>query len=427
MARTAARLAAVVVVASATAWYLTRLVVYSPWHRFFDFRVYRGGVQWWLEGRPLYEFVLPHTSKGFTYPPFAVLVLLPTALGSLTTAEVLFTVVSAAVVIGVTWSLLAPVAQRHGWSRWFVVALAVPLVLAMEPIREALGWGQIGPFLLALVLADVAALRAGRRWAGVGIGLATAIKVTPGLLLVYLLLTGRWRPAAVAVCTFLGATLLGFALRPHDSVEYWTSALWDTGRVGAADRTANQSIMGLLARAADPGSPDRLVWAALATLAVVLGLWRAVRAARAGDELVGVTVTGLVAVLISPISWVHHLYWVVPAVVVLIDVAAGTRLHRTAPAWLQERPRTVATAAATGAVVVTAVFVSSLIWYFQGATEHHEALPLVLGNNAYVLLAVLLVAALPIRAQDAIAPGVTAARAAERTTAPPRPGGSSPR
>src|SRR3954467_336040 len=282
VARTVGETAAVGVVAGAGGLYLSGAAVLSPWHRFFDLRVYRGAARWWLEGRPLYEFVLPHTSKGFTYPPFAVLVLLPTALGSLTTAEVLFTVVSAVVVIGVTWSLLAPVAQRHGWSRWFVVALAVPLVLAMEPIREALGWGQIGPFLLALVLADVAALRAGRRWAGVGIGLATAIKVTPGLLLVYLLLTGRWRPAAVAVCTFLGATLLGLALRPHDSVEYWTSALWDTARVGAADRTAHQSLMGLLPRLPDPARRRRLVWALLAAAVLVLGLWRGVRAARAG-------------------------------------------------------------------------------------------------------------------------------------------------
>src|SRR4051812_35402344 len=115
MGRLAARLAAVGAVAGAVGLYLSGPVVLSPWHRFFDLRVYRGAVRWWLQGRPLYDFVLPHTSKGFTYPPFAVLVLLPVAVGSQTTAEVLLTLVSTALVVLTTWMLLAPVAARHGW------------------------------------------------------------------------------------------------------------------------------------------------------------------------------------------------------------------------------------------------------------------------------------------------------------------------
>src|SRR4051812_42793299 len=283
VARTVGETAAVGVVAGAVGLYLSGPVVLSPWHRFFDLRVYRGAARWWWQGRPLYEFVLPHTSKGFTYPPFAVLVLLPTALGTVTKAEVLFTAASAALVGVITWNVLGPVALRHGWSRWFVVALAVPLVVAMEPVRETLGWGQIEVILLALVLADVSALHAGRRWAGIGIGLATAIKLTPGLFVVLLLLSGRRRAAAVAGGTFVAATALAFALRPRDSVGFWTRALWETGRVGAADRTADQSLMGLLARLADPGRPDRLVWLLLAGAVAALGLWRGSRAARAGD------------------------------------------------------------------------------------------------------------------------------------------------
>jgi alpha-1,2-mannosyltransferase len=420
MARTAARLAAVGAVTVTTGVYLSRLVVYSPSHRFFDLRVYRGAVRWWLDGRPLYEFVLPHTSKGFTYPPFAVLVLLPTAVGSETAAEVLLTLASTALVVLTTWMLLAPVATRHGWSRWFVVALAVPPVIAMEPIRETLGWGQIGLVLLTLVLVDVAALQSGHAWAGVGLGLAAAIKVTPGLFVVYLLFSGRRRAAGVAAGTFLAASLLAFALSPRDSVHFWTRALWETGRVGAADRTSDQSVNGLLARLADPGRTDRLVWALLAAAVTVLGLGRAVRAARAGDELTGVTLTGLVSCLVSPIAWTHHFFWVVPAVVVLVDVAGGTPPARAAPSWLHGH---IARMAAGGAVLVAAVFVSSLVWFFAGATAQRAGVPQMLGENAYLLVSVALLVLLPVRAL----PAVRDARAAARTTAPPRPGGSSPR
>jgi len=411
MARTVARVvlqgAAVGAVAGAVGLYLSGPVVLSPRHRFFDLRVYRGAASWWWQGRPLYEFVLPHTSKGFTYPPFAVVVLLPTGLGTLTTAEAFFTAVSAALVVVITWALLAPVALRHGWSRWFVVALAVPLVVAMEPVRETLGWGQVEVILLALILADVSALQGGRRWAGIGIGLATAIKVTPGLFVFYLLLSGRRRATVVAGGTFLAATALAFALGPRDSVRFWTRALWETGRVGAADRTADQSLMGLLARLADPAPPDRVVWLLLAGAVVVLGLWRGTRAARAGDELTGVTVTGLTACLVSPIAWTHHFVWGVPAVVVLVDVAAGTRSR----SWLQARE------AAIAAVLVASVFASSLPWYFQGATAHRTGVLPALGENAYLLISAALLALLPVRD----------VRASARTPAPPRPAGSSPR
>jgi alpha-1,2-mannosyltransferase len=413
MARTATRLAAVGAVTVTVGVYLSGPVVYSPWHRFFDLRVYRGAVRWWLQGRPLYDFVLPHTAKGFTYPPFAVLVLLPAAVGSETTAEALLTVVSAVLVGLTTWVLLTPVAARHGWSRWFVVALAVPLVVAMEPIRETLGWGQVGVILLALALADVTALRSGRPWAGVGLGLAAAIKVTPGLFVVYLLLSGRRRAAGVAAGTFLAASLLAFALGPRDSVRFWTRALWETGRVGAADRTSDQSVLGLLARLADPGRPDRLVWALLAGLVLVVGLGRAVRAARSGDELAGVTLTGLVTCLVSPIAWTHHFFWVVPAVVVLVDVAGGTPV-RAAPSWLRGH---VDRAAAAGAVLVAAVFGSSLIWFFAGATAQRAGVAQMLGENAYLLVSVALLVLLPIRD----------VRASARRPAPPRPAGSSPR
>src|SRR3954471_7015047 len=104
-----------VVVASVVVgmWLLVFHVSPRPvWHHTFDLRVYRGAVRWWLDGRPVYDFVRPGSIKGFTYPPFAALVLLPLALGTETTATVLLSTVSAVLVVLVTWWLVAPVAAR---------------------------------------------------------------------------------------------------------------------------------------------------------------------------------------------------------------------------------------------------------------------------------------------------------------------------
>jgi alpha-1,2-mannosyltransferase len=392
-ARTGSRLALQgVVVASVVvgAWFLVFHVSPRPvWHHTFDLRVYRGAVRWWLHGHPLYDFVRPHTEKGFTYPPFAVLVLLPLALGTETTATVLMTAVSGGLILLTTWWLVAPVAVRHAWPRWVAVAVAVPVVVAMEPVRETLGWGQIDLVIAALVLADVVALRRGRPWAGVGIGLATAIKVTPGLFLVYLAVTRRWRAAGIAAVTFGIAALVGLAVDP--SIGYWARILWETGRVGPPDGLNDQSLLGLLARLTGTGRPGSTLWLALAVPVLVVGIARAALLYRRGDDLAGLTVTGLTACLISPISWVHHLYWVVPAVVVLVDVAAGTPV---AAGWARARPRAGRAGAAVAALVVAGAFAGSLIWFFAGAPPGARTIA---GENAYVLLMVALVLVLPAR------------------------------
>jgi alpha-1,2-mannosyltransferase len=413
LARTAGRLT-VVGAAWVAAWFDSyRVVKRPPVHDCFDLRVYRGAVQWWLHGGHLYAFHLPHTTYGFTYPPFAAICMLPLAWLGFGAASGLVTAASATVVAALTWWLVAPVAERHGWSRWFTVALALPVVVALDPIRETLGFGQINMLLFGLVMLDVVALRRQRGWAGVGIGLATALKLTPGLFVVFLLLAGRRRAAAVATGTFLAASLLAFAVSGSTSTRYWTSAVWDTSRVGHIDRTNNQSLLGVLARLTDPAHPPHLVWGALVAAVLAVGLTRAVRAYRAGDDVAGVTLVGVTGCLVSPISWTHHMFWVVPALVILLDVAAGAPLHVGRPGRLTAHARAVA--GVTG-LVVGAGFVFSVVWVFADGPLDGGALGMV-ARDGYALLFLALLALLPVRG----------ARVAVRTPAPPRPAGSSPR
>ena len=54
--------------------------VLSARHGFFDLRVYRGAVDYWVhDGGMLYDYVNPNTQYGFTYPTFAALTMLPMA------------------------------------------------------------------------------------------------------------------------------------------------------------------------------------------------------------------------------------------------------------------------------------------------------------------------------------------------------------
>ncbi|MGB2567532.1 glycosyltransferase 87 family protein [Micromonospora citrea] len=398
--RTARRVATVLALAAVLpALYLPGMV-----HDFFDLKIYMRAMDWWAAGHPLYDYVQPDRVQGalyFTYPPFSALLLRPFAVLPLGLTIAVFTVLTGIAVIYTTRWLLTPVIARHGLPRVFTLTVAALLVFAIESTRETITFGQINMLLVVLVLADLLfAVPQARRWAGVAVGLATALKLFPGIFIVYLLVTRRWRAAAVAAVTAAVATLLAAAVAPRDSWRFWTHELWATDRVGRTDYTGNQSLFGLLSRVDAPAEPNRLLWLALVAVVAGYGLWRAARAARAGDELTGLTLTGLVGGLISPITWTHHIYWFIPAVVVLVDAALDA--DRNDAEGARRRRRLLALAVGTGVVIVYGV----VSFYDWGVAPARTDTPWeFLLRNAYVLLALLLLVALPVRGEPRPARG----------------------
>jgi alpha-1,2-mannosyltransferase len=196
---------------------------------------------------------------------------------------------------------------------------ATALALWLEPVFQTFVYGQINLAITCLVLWDFTR-PTGARGKGALIGVATGIKLTPGLFIVYLLLRGRPREAATAAAAFAGTVAVGALVLPAASLDYWTRRLFETNRVGKPWIVANQSLQGLVARALRDPSPG-LVWVLAAVAVGVAGLWLAARAPR---ERWGVLLTGLTALLVSPISWSHHWVWCVPLIAVLL--AEG---HRT--------------------------------------------------------------------------------------------------
>ncbi|MDT0533167.1 glycosyltransferase family 87 protein [Micromonospora sp. DSM 115977] len=390
--RTVRRLVALLALAAVLpALYLPGLV-----HDFFDLKIYMRAMDWWAAGNPLYDYVQPDRVQGelyFTYPPFSALLLRPFALLPLGATVAIFTVLTGLAVVVTTRWLLAPVIARHGLPRVFSLTVAVLLVLAVESTRETITFGQINMLLVVLILADLLfAVPRASRWAGVGVGLATALKLFPGIFIVYLLATRRWRAAAVASATAATATLLAAAVAPRDSWRFWTHELWATDRVGRTDYTGNQSLFGLLSRITAPEKPHQLLWLLLVAVVAGYGLWRAARAARAGDMLTGLALTGLVGSLVSPITWTHHIYWFIPAVVVLTDAALSA--DATTGEGARRRRRLAALAVGTSALIVYGV-VTFHDWGIAPVRTDSPGEFLV--RNTYVLLSLLLLVTLPVR------------------------------
>jgi alpha-1,2-mannosyltransferase len=353
------------------------LALFAQRHGFFDLKVYYGAVNYWVHDRGmLYDYLKPNSKYGFTYPTFAALTMLPMAVVPWAAAITISLLLSFAATGWLMWRLVDPISRREGWTRWYAYTVALLLLAAFEPFRETVGFGQVNMILLGIVAADLLIpVARGRWWGGFGIGLATAIKLTPGIFIVYLLITRRFRAAAVAATTAAAATLLAGALAPAASREFWTNALWDTSRVGALGFISNQSLQGLVARL-DPLSPSRALWIVLVLAALGVWGWR-VRTATLVD---GLALTGIVACLISPVTWVHHLVWLIPALILLVDRALTAGPRRRLLLGF--------------AIVAYAILCSRLVWVWEHGSKGVVGF---LGSNAYVYVSIALLCFVPVR------------------------------
>src|SRR5262245_5520741 len=176
--QTAVQVVAVAVLAVAAAIFLRW---YGDKHDFFDLRIYVSAMRWWAGGHPLYDYAQPDRVQGklyFTYPPFTALLLRPFAAVPINVTIGVFIAGTALALALTTWWLVGPLARRVGWPRWFVAGLALPFAYTIEPTRETFTLGQINMLLIVLILADLCfAVPRKWRWAGVGVGLATALKL----------------------------------------------------------------------------------------------------------------------------------------------------------------------------------------------------------------------------------------------------------
>ncbi|TMR12610.1 DUF2029 domain-containing protein [Nonomuraea turkmeniaca] len=305
--------------------------------RLVDLDVYRTGGQMLLDGRSVYGYFTPAPQLlPFTYPPIAAMLAVVLAKMSWVTAQWVWTAgifVALAVTVWLSFreALSGPAVRKY--VPWALALLMVACTYLM-PIRDQVRFGQVDIMLVALCLADCMARRP---WwpRGFLIGLATAVKLTPGVFLIYLLITRQWRTFFMASFAAAVLTLLPFAVIPQDAGDFWFSALLDPERLGSNAATTNQSIRGMLIRLYMPEALTSVLWLAIVAAVGWYGFRGARDAYRAGDPLTAVALVGLMAVLLSPVAWIHHLAWVVVVLGAIVgDGRDPVRLRVAAGVWL---------------------------------------------------------------------------------------------
>lgn len=276
-----------------------------PPERFSDLQVYVGATKELVRGGSLYDYVRGQ-GEIFTYPPLAGyllcwLAVLPRGLG-----EALWCLLTAGSIALIAFSLQMA-RRRPGEAQGKSVAamgILAFLLAVSSPGRSNLMIGQVSVVVVALAAADVFLLSG--RWRGSLLGLAIAMKLTPLLFVPLLVLAGRRRQAGVALLAAACLTLLSALPNVGQSRRYWTHVIISGDTFVDPWIAGNQSIKAVLERA---GVTSATIWIACCLIVVVIALTVGGVLMRFGEELLGVSCVGACSVLVSPISWTHHQFW----------------------------------------------------------------------------------------------------------------------
>lgn len=274
-----------------------------------DFHIYYQAVR---NSRPesLYDYTHPTQHLGFTYPPFSALVIWPLTQLSEHTAELMWLTVSC-LLGAVFWVICSKRIASHRMTK--LPSWAVPLVAAAGmwtlPVVLTVRIGQINAFVAIMLGLEIILLERRSKFSGVGIGVATAMKLTPGLLIPFLWFCGRKREAVQAAAFTVLFTAIGAIPYPSDSKRYFRTELWDTNRVGSLDRKLNNGIRRYVAWLPVGNGIQSLIWVALAAVVLVIGFKRSREAFRNGDVLRAVSLIMCVTYVVSPITWSHHMWF----------------------------------------------------------------------------------------------------------------------
>jgi alpha-1,2-mannosyltransferase len=300
------------------AWHY--LVTYPGENWQVDLQVYREGARALVTGFPLYDLRTDQPQfLPFTYPPFAAFTALPLLLASFAVIGWVWTALQFALLWYLVGVAFRPLLLRFGARAGLVQGIIAAAGVWLLPVAEGIRFGQVNAVVVSLCLWDVTRRNGpnqpagGRAWgggSGIGVALAAAVKLTPGVFWLHWAVARRWRVLAVSLTTAALVTVVSGLLLPPASTTYWTDALLDPERLGPNAGTSNQSLRGVLLRLGpDPGPTASALWLGCVLLVLVAGLSLARSFDRLGEPVAVVATVGMVAFLISPVSWVHHMHW----------------------------------------------------------------------------------------------------------------------
>ncbi len=299
-----------------------------------DADVFFEGGRRFLHGLPLYEG--SSAASGFIGPPFQAVFFAPLAAIDAVNrqlARVLWYAVNlVCLATGLRWTLLSWARTRKSLGLpcgpW-LPGLVAPLAAVLMPLQTNFEHQNMNALLLALLAAAMSYLMLGSAIvAGVLVGVATALKAFPALLIVYFGARRHWTACIAAIMTTIGLTFVpALMYGPAGSMEA-LATFWRIAGSGWPTRGNNQSLVAAITRWVEPSistgvdalsdAPVAVGVFGIAALALVVAAVPVLMTRRTTASVpceLAATIT--LAVLLAPIAWDHYWVLLLPAFVIV--------------------------------------------------------------------------------------------------------------
>jgi hypothetical protein len=320
---------------------LTWVIVYNPAHRPWIFNNQYPFFPTDLLSRYLQldatrsgsNIYVPFGPFGFSYPPGAIILFLPITYMPFLESFVAWTQLSvwclaATLLVALRATMRGPWLEHIALATWACVVT----ILLFPPMDAMLSWGQTSTILLLLVTLDLLVVR--DRAQGVLVGVATALKLYPGVIIVFWLWRKQWRPAITAALTFFVWTAVAWGVWPQNSPLYYLKVVTgsDMSSLESPGFSAiNSSTTGFFLRLPLLSHSAAVTLGSLASVVVVIvGIWVAVCLDRKGYRITTLVVLLCSSVLISPIAWDHYFTFIPLLVFVVMEVGFSTAAGKVA-------------------------------------------------------------------------------------------------
>lgn len=226
---------------------------------------------------------------------------------------------------------------RLSLSPWLILPIAA-FLLVFDPFLQQVYQGQLNGLLLFLLTLGWLALRHGKdSLAGMVVGIATAVKLAPGLLLLYFLFQRRWTALGWALATLASITLATFVLFGLGA--YWDYLLVVQPAVSSFRYSRlNTSLVGFWQRLLEGHELEKiqpLIYApwlgklavltsAMGVVAILVWCGRKWQGNPAGqDRLYALYIVAML--LLSPVTWTHTFLWLTLPILVWVKQGIGPR------------------------------------------------------------------------------------------------------
>ena len=279
----------------------------------------------------------------YLYPPPSLLLFFPLSTMTYDAAQTAVLVANHLLYLVIVLAAAWVIAQQPIGGRLVRAALTIVYLLTFYPTVVTLNHGQVNILLLLFLLLFWLFTRVSQPvLSGLFLALAVLLKTYPILLVPLLVLVRRWRESVYALAWVGVTTLVAVAVLPSAVWQDWASHVLPSGGYGRTPvglfspaSIWNQSLNGFFARyVGESSSTSAAVTPAAAAMTygasaiVALGSALAAWRSRTFDDSLERTL--LVALptmfLIAPFSWDHHIVYLLPSILLILNSQPSTRV-----------------------------------------------------------------------------------------------------